>query len=199
MFSLEIQRVIQILSKMPGLGQRSARRAVLHLLKNRDKHLDPLVRSLTEMVQKVRTCKVCRNYDTVDPCTICADPRRDPRLICIVEDVADLWALERTGWVKGTYHVLGGVLSALDGVTPEDLQIPALIQRIRHNQVEEVILALNATIEGQTTAHYLHTCFSEVPSLKVTALAHGVPMGGELDYLDEGTLMTALVARRLMG
>lgn len=193
MLSSEIQKVIQVLSKMPGLGQRSARRMVLHLLKHQEKYLDPLVFSLIKMKETIKVCSVCYTYDTENLCVICSDSQRDKKTICVVQDVADLWALERTGWVKGGYHVLGGVLSALDGVTPEDLHVPQLLERVQRERVQEVILALNATLEGQTTAHYLCSLLKDV---KVTALAHGVPLGGELDYMDEGTLTTALSTRR---
>lgn len=192
----EIQHVIQVLAKIPGLGQRSARRAVLHLLKEPQKSLEPLLEALQHMVATIRICTQCGNYDMESPCSICKNPSRDKTQMCIVEDVADLWALERTGAFKGAYHVLGGVLSALDGVGPEDLRIPQLLERIERASVQEVILALNATVDGQITNHYLQTAISQYPHVKITALAHGVPLGGELDYLDEGTLMTALAGRR---
>jgi len=176
----EIERLIQLLAKLPGLGPRSARRAALVLLKKRDTMLEPLAASLREAADAILTCETCGNLDTASPCAICSDGRRDPHLLCVVEDVADLWALERAGVFRGRYHVLGGALSALDGVK---------------TGVDEVILAMNATVEGQTTAHYLMDLLGD---LKVTRLAHGVPVGGELDYLDEGTLSAAFKARRAL-
>jgi len=191
----EIERLIQSLSKLPGLGPRSARRAALALLKKREALLEPLSRSLAEAAAAIKTCEVCGNLDTASPCALCRDPRRDAHLLCIVEDVADLWALERAGVFRGRYHVLGGALSALDGITPERLNVAALLARM--DGVDEVILAMNATVEGQTTAHYLMDTLG--PSgVKVTRLAHGVPVGGELDYLDEGTLSAAFKARRAL-
>lgn len=188
----EIERLIQLLAKLPGLGPRSARRAALVLLKKRDTLLEPLTAALREAADAILTCEVCGNLDTTSPCAICNDPRRDPHLLCVVEDVADLWALERAGVFRGRYHVLGGALSALDGVTPDRLNVGGLLTRVKQN-VDEVILAMNATVEGQTTAHYLMDLLTNV---KVTRLAHGVPVGGELDYLDEGTLSAAFRARR---
>lgn len=188
----EIERLIQLLAKLPGLGPRSARRAALALLKKRDTLLEPLADSLREAADAILTCEVCGNLDTQSPCAICSDPRRDSHILCVVEDVADLWALERAGVFRGRYHVLGGALSALDGVTPERLNVAKLLERVKLG-VDEVILAMNATVEGQTTAHYLMDLLGEV---KVTRLAHGVPVGGELDYLDEGTLSAAFKARR---
>jgi recombination protein RecR len=188
----EIERLIQLLAKLPGLGPRSARRAALVLLKKRDTLLEPLTAALREAADAILTCEVCGNLDTASPCAICNDPRRDPHLLCVVEDVADLWALERAGVFRGRYHVLGGALSALDGVTPERLNVTGLLVRVKQN-VDEVILAMNATVEGQTTAHYLMDLLGD---MKVTRLAHGVPVGGELDYLDEGTLSAAFKARR---
>jgi recombination protein RecR len=190
----EIERLIQLLSKLPGLGPRSARRAALALLKKRDTLLEPLADALREAADAILTCEVCGNLDTQSPCAICSDPRRDPHVLCVVEDVADLWALERAGVFRGRYHVLGGALSALDGVTPERLNVTGLLERVKQN-VDEVILAMNATVEGQTTAHYLMDLLGE---MKVTRLAHGVPVGGELDYLDEGTLSAAFKARRAL-
>lgn len=190
-----IDRLVQHLSRLPGLGPRSARRAVLYLLKRRESLLQPLIRALEDVNAGIKTCSLCGNIDTNDPCSVCIGPKRDTKLICVVEDVADLWALERTAIFRGHYHVLGGTLSALDGVGPEDLNIPALISRVRNNEVSEVVLALSATVDGQTTAHYIAERLSESP-VDVTALAHGVPVGGELDYLDEGTLSTAMRARR---
>src|ERR1700744_3807152 len=190
----EIERLIQLLSKLPGLGPRSARRAALALLKKRDMLLEPLAEAMLGAARAIRPCESCGNLDTVSPCAICADPRRDGHILCVVEDVADLWALERAGVFRGKYHVLGGALSALDGVTPERLNVASLMKRVGDG-VDEVILAVNATVEGQTTAHYLMDTLA--PSgVKVTRLAHGVPVGGELDYLDEGTLSAAFKARR---
>jgi recombination protein RecR len=191
----EIERLIQLLAKLPGFGPRSARRAALQLLKKRETLLQPLARALTEADAAITACEVCGNLDTSSPCALCCDQRRDARLLCVVEDVADLWALERANVFRGRYHVLGGALSALDGMTPEKLNIASLIARAAG--VEEVILAMNATIEGQTTAHYLIDALAAC-GVKVTRLAHGVPVGGELDYLDEGTLSAAFKARRGM-
>src|ERR1700759_4862362 len=190
----EIERLSHLLAKLPGLGPRSARRAALALLKKRDTLLEPLSAALADAAAAIRTCEICGNLDTVSPCAICRDARRDPAILCVVEDVADLWALERAGVFRGRYHVLGGALSALDGVTPERLTVAALLERVKHG-VEEVILAMNATVEGQTTAHYL---MDHLTGGKVTRLAHGVPVGGELDYLDEGTLSAAFKARRVL-
>jgi recombination protein RecR len=188
----EIERLIQLLSKLPGLGPRSARRAALALLKKRDTLLEPLANAMTEAAAAIKPCEICGNLDTRSPCAICSDNRRDGHVLCVVEDVADLWALERAGVFRGRYHVLGGALSALDGITPEKLNVGSLVERVK-NGVDEVILAMNATVEGQTTAHYLMDLLTNV---KVTRLAHGVPVGGELDYLDEGTLSAAFRARR---
>jgi recombination protein RecR len=190
----EIERLIQLMAKLPGLGPRSARRAALVLLKKRDLLLEPLAQAMQEAAAATRNCEICGNLDTVSPCAICRDPRRDPTILCVVEDVADLWALERASVFRGRYHVLGGALSALDGITPERLAIAPLLDRAG-NGIEEVILAMNATVEGQTTAHYL---MDHLTGVKVTRLAHGVPVGGELDYLDEGTLSAAFKARRAL-
>lgn len=190
----EIERLIQLLAKVPGLGPRSARRAALHLIKKKEQLLVPLAASMGEAVEKVRVCSTCGNVDTSDPCTICTDPRRDGATIIVVEDVADLWALERASAMNVRYHVLGGTLSPLDGVRPEDLNIRSLIARVAEDGVQEIILAVNATVEGQTTAHYITDQLSGM-EVKVTRLAHGVPVGGELDYLDEGTLAAALRSR----
>jgi len=191
----EIERLIQLLAKLPGLGPRSARRAVLHMLKRREALMLPTADAIRSVAQSILPCAVCGNLDTVDPCAICADPRRDAGLVCVVEDVADLWAIERTASYPGRYHVLGGILSALDGVRPEDLNIAGLVTRCASGDVREAILAMNATVDGQSTAHYL-TDRLEGTSVKISRLAHGVPIGGELDYLDEGTLAAALKARR---
>jgi len=193
----EIERLISLLAKLPGLGPRSARRAVLALIRRRDTLLTPLAKAMSDVADTVRTCSTCGNIDGRDPCAVCADGRRDPSLICVVEDVADLWALERTHAFRGRYHVLGGTLSALDGIGPEDLNIPALIGRAQETHVTEVILALSATVDGQTTAHYLTDKLTEA-GIQASGLAHGIPVGGELDYLDDGTLSAALKARRRM-
>jgi recombination protein RecR len=190
----EIERLIQLLSKLPGLGPRSARRAALALLKKREVLMEPLGAAMRDAAAAIKTCETCGNLDTVSPCSLCSDQRRDTHVLCVVEDVADLWALERAGVFRGKYHVLGGVLSALDGVTPEKLNVASLVGRVKGG-VEEVILAMNATVEGQTTAHYLMDVLEPI-GLNVTRLAHGVPVGGELDYLDEGTLSHAFKARR---
>lgn len=195
MSSPEIERLVQYLARLPGLGPRSARRAALHLMKKREALFEPLARAMAEAAAAVRTCAVCGNLDTRDPCGVCADPRRDRAAICVVEEVGDLWALERTGAFRGLYHVLGGTLSALDGVGPDDLAIAALVRRVSEGGVAEVILALNATVDGQTTAHYVADRLAGT-GVAVSRLAHGVPVGGELDYLDDGTLTAALKARR---
>ena len=197
MIGPEIDKLIQLLAKLPGLGPRSARRVTLYLLDHRDGVMEPLATALSEAAEAIRACSTCGNLDTSDPCAICADAGRDGSTLCVVEQVSDLWALERTKAFRGRYHVLGGTLSALDGVGPEDLDIPALIDRARAAETEEVILALNATVDGQTTAHYITDRMANC-SVKVTRLAHGVPVGGELDYLDDGTLMAALKSRRTL-
>lgn len=191
----ELEQVIQLLAKLPGLGPRSARRAVLHLMKRKEQVMVPLALALTNAANSIRPCGICGNLDTTDPCGICSDSRRDRSTICVVEDVADVWALERAAAFKGLYHVLGGVLSALDGVGPEDLTIDALVQRARREETREVILAMNATVDGQTTAHYVTDRLRDT-GVTVSRLAHGVPVGGELDYLDDGTLSQALRARQ---
>ena len=191
----DIERLIQLLARLPGLGPRSARRAALHLLQKREALMRPLASALETAAANIRACAVCGNLDTVDPCAVCADARRDAATICVVEDVADLWALERTAAFKGRYHVLGGTLSALDGVGPDQLNIAALVGRASDAAVREVILALGATVDGQTTAHYIADRLAGT-GVAVTRLAHGVPVGGELDYLDDGTLTAALKARR---
>jgi recombination protein RecR len=190
----EIERLIQLLAKVPGLGPRSARRAALHLIKKKDQLLSPLAGAMADARDKVCVCSTCGNVDTTDPCMVCTDPRRDASTIIVVEDVSDLWALERAGAMNAGYHVLGGALSPLDGVGPDQLTIRQLVDRVAAGGVVEIILAVNATVEGQTTAHYLTDQLSQF-SLKVTRLAHGVPVGGELDYLDEGTLAAALKSR----
>ncbi|MGZ8281597.1 MAG: recombination mediator RecR [Allosphingosinicella sp.] len=195
MASQEIEALTQALARLPGLGPRSARRAVLHLLKRRETALTPLLRALERVSERLSVCSVCGNVDTSDPCTVCADPRRDTRLLCVVEEVSDLWALDRSRLFPGRFHVLGGRLSALEGVRPEDLGIDRLIARVAVGGIDEVVLAMNATLEGQTTAHYLAERLENFP-VRITQLAHGLPVGGELDYLDEGTLAQALRARR---
>jgi recombination protein RecR len=190
----EIERLIQLLAKLPGLGPRSARRAALHLVKKKDELLAPLSKAMEVALDTVVECSVCGNIDTSDPCTICSDPRRDESTIVVVEEVADLWALERAGAVNARYHVLGGALSPLDGVGPDDLGIDRLVKRVADGRVREVILAVNATVEGQTTAHYIMDRLAGL-DVKVSRLAHGVPVGGELDYLDEGTLSAAIRQR----
>lgn len=195
MASQDIEALTQILARLPGLGPRSARRVVLHLLKKRETALVPLVAALQGVAARLQTCGVCGNVDTHDPCGICMDPRRDPRLLCVVEEVADLWALDGKRLFAGRFHVLGGRLSALDGVGPEDLGVDALVARVRSNDFAEVVLAMNATLEGQTTMHYLAERLAGT-GVSVTMLAHGLPVGGELDYMDEGTLAMALRARK---
>ena len=181
----QIDSLIQLLAKLPGLGPRSARRAVLHLMKRRESLLAPLTKALEDAAENITTCSICGNLDTRDPCSLCNDPKRNDALICVVEDVADLWALERTPAFRGRFHVLGGTLSALDGVGPEDLNIPGLVSRARSDQVLEVILATNATVDGQTTAHYIAERLADC-NVEISGLAHGVPVGGELDYLEIG-------------
>jgi recombination protein RecR len=193
----EIERLVQLLSRLPGLGPRSARRAALALIKKKETLLQPLTAALEEAGRTIKACTTCGNLDTSDPCAVCADPRRDAGLICVVEDVADLWALERAGVFRGRYHVLGGTLSALDGRGPDQLNLGALVERVKAGGVREVVLGLNATVEGQTTAHYVMDLIGPA-GVSVTRLAHGVPVGGELDYLDEGTLAAAFAARRAM-
>ncbi|ESZ63468.1 recombination mediator RecR [Mesorhizobium sp. C120A] len=190
----EIERLIQLLAKVPGLGPRSARRAALHLIKKKEQLLSPLAAAMAEAADKVRICTICGNVDTSDPCMICTDPRRDASTLIVVEDVSDLWALERAAAMNVRYHVLGGTLSPLDGIGPDQLNVRSLVDRVAGGEVKEVILAVNATVEGQTTAHYLTDQLSGF-EVKVTRLAHGVPVGGELDYLDEGTLAAALRSR----
>ncbi len=192
----EIERLIQLLARLPGLGPRSARRAALHLIKKREALMTPLSSALQVAIDKIQVCKTCGNIDTQNPCTVCTDPRRDPSIIVVVADVADLWALERANATNGLYHVLGATLSPLDGVGPQDLTIDALVARAHDPRVNEIILALNATVDGQTTAHYITDLLQEA-GVKVTRLAHGVPVGGELDYLDEGTLSAAMRQRTL--
>lgn len=195
MASPEIEALAQALARLPGLGPRSARRAVLHLMKKRENVLQPLLSALTNVSERLSTCSLCGNVDTSDPCNICRDPRREDKSLCVVEEVADLWALDRSRLFPGRYHVLGGRLSALEGVRPEDLTIDRLVARVAAGGIDEVVLAMNATLEGQTTAHYLAERLESFP-VRLSQLAHGLPVGGELDYLDEGTLAQALRARR---
>ena len=190
----EIERLIQLLARLPGLGPRSARRAALHLIKKREQLMAPLAAAMQTALEKIEICRTCGNIDTQNPCTVCTDPRRDPAIIVVVADVADLWALERAHAINARYHVLGGTLSPLDGIGPEDLTIDALVSRAHEPAVTEIILALNATVDGQTTAHYITDLLHDA-NVKVTRLAHGVPVGGELDYLDEGTLSAAIRQR----
>ena len=195
MASQEIEALSQALARLPGLGPRSARRAVLHLMKKRQTALEPLLAALQNVAEKLSVCSSCGNVDTSDPCSICRDQRRDDKMLCVVEEVADLWALDRSRLFPGRYHVLGGRLSALEGVGPQDLSIDQLVRRVSGGGIDEVVLAMNATLEGQTTAHYLAERLEGFP-IRLSQLAHGLPVGGELDYLDEGTLAQALRARR---
>ena len=190
----EIERLIQLLAKLPGLGPRSARRAALHLIRKREELLGPLANAMQVAKDRILTCTACGNVDTRDPCTVCADPRRDPAMLVVVETVADLWALERAAALRARYHVLGGTLSPLDGVGPKDINLDSLVTRVAEGEVREIILAVNATVDGQTTAHYITDILSHL-NVKITRLAHGVPVGGELDYLDEGTLSAAIRQR----
>lgn len=191
----DIDRLIQSLAKLPGLGPRSARRAALFMLERRSAVLAPLIAALQAAAESVRTCSICGNLDSADPCAICADPRRDAAILCVVEDVADVWALERANVFRGRYHVLGGTLSALDGIGPEDLNIAGLVRRAGASEVAEIVLATSLTVDGQTTAHYVIDRL-EGCAVTISALAHGIPIGGELDYMDDGTLSAALRARR---
>lgn len=191
----DIENLIRLLAKLPGLGPRSARRAALALVKKRDVLLNPLADALAVVGEKIRPCGICGNIDVTDPCHICTAPARDPSIICVVQEVGDLWALERAAAFKGRYHVLGGCLSALDGIRPEDLNIAGLIARAADPEIVEIILAMNATVDGQTTAHYITDHLVEM-DVKISRLAHGVPVGGELDYLDDGTISAAMASRR---
>ncbi len=192
--SPEIERLISLLAKLPGLGPRSARRASLELIKKKDSLMAPLTEAMAVAMRSVTACEQCGNIDTQNPCHICEAPGRDPSIICVVQDVGDLWAMERAGAFRGRYHVLGGTLSALNGVRPDDLNISSLFARVEAQELKEVILAMNATVDGQTTAHYI-TDKIEASAVKITRLAHGVPVGGELDYLDDGTITAALNRR----
>ncbi len=191
----DIDHLIQLLSKLPGLGPRSARRATLYLISRRESLLGPLSEAMARAAENVKICETCGNLDTTNPCAICESPARDKKTLCVVEDVSDLWALERSDAFGGQYHVLGGTLSALDGIGPDELTVEPLIHRVREGVITEVILALNATVDGQTTAHYLSDRLAEF-DIRISRLAHGVPVGGELDYLDDGTLSAALKSRR---
>lgn len=193
----EIEKLVKIIAKLPSLGSRSARRIVLNLLKKKETSLLPLIEALTEVSDRVKTCEICGNYDTVSPCSICCSDKREEGQLCVVQDVADLWAMERVGFFKGRYHVLGGVLSALDGIAPEDLNIDQLAARVEKEHIGEVILALPATVDGQITAHYLVSRLKEL-GVKITSLAQGIPVGAELDYMDEGTIQLAINSRKEM-
>lgn len=193
----DIEKLIKLVSKLPSLGTRSARRIVLQLIKKRESLLLPLIEAMTQVADNIKTCEICGNYDTTSPCSICSSALREPHLLCVVQDVADLWAMERVSFFKGKYHVLGGILSALDGVAPEDLNIEPLIERIHSEGITEVILALPATVDGQITSHYLVSRLKD-SNVKITTLAQGIPMGAELDYMDEGTIQLALNSRKLL-
>ncbi len=195
MIGTEIEHIIKLLSRLPGLGPRSARRAVLHLLKNRENLMLPMAQSLDTAAEVIKECSECHNLDSSSPCSICSSKSRDASKICVVEDISDLWAIEKTASFKGYYHVLGGTLSALDGITPEDLSIPHLVERVTSDSIKEVIIALNATIDGQTTAHYISDCLQSC-GVSTTQLAHGLPIGGQIDYMDDGTISTALKSRK---
>ncbi len=193
----DIEVLIKQIAKLPSLGSRSARRIVLHLLNKRETAFEPLIAALNNVAQNIKTCEICGNFDTVSPCPICSSPNRDNSIICVVRDVADLWAMERVSLFKGKYHVLGGVLSAMEGIVPEDLNIDSLEKRVASGEVKELLLALPATIDGQITSHYLFSKFKDY-NLKITTLAQGIPMGAELDYMDEGTIQLALNSRKVL-
>lgn len=193
----DIEKLIKLVAKLPSLGTRSARRIVLQLLKKREVLLLPLIEAMGHVAENIQTCEICGNYDTTSPCSICASHVREPQTLCVVQDVADLWAMERVSFFKGRYHVLGGILSALDGIAPEDLNFESLLHRIKSDGITEVILALPATVDGQITAHYLVSRLKD-SEVKITTLAQGIPMGAELDYMDEGTIQLALNSRRLL-
>jgi recombination protein RecR len=195
MIGAEIEHLIKLVAKLPGLGPRSARRSVLHLLKNRESLMLPLAQILLKAADVIEECPLCHNLDTVKPCAICANPARDKTSLCVVEDISDLWAIEKTGVFRGYYHVLGGTLSALDGIGPDELSIPHLVRRVREGGIREVVIALNATIDGQTTAHYIADLL-QASGVAVSQPAHGLPIGGQIDYLDDGTLATAFKARK---
>lgn len=191
----DIEKLVKIIAKLPSLGTRSSRRIVLQLLKKREGIMLPLIEALSGVAQNIKTCEICGNYDTISPCSICESEKREENIICVVQDVADLWAMERVGFFKGRYHILGGVLSALDGISPEDLNIDRLIARIDFERIYEIILALPATVDGQITSHYLVSRLKGL-DVKVTTLAQGIPVGAELDYMDEGTIQLALSSRK---
>ena len=191
----DIEKLVKLVAKLPALGTRSARRIVLQLLKKRESLFLPLIETMTEVAEKVKTCEICGNYDTQSPCSICSSTARENNLLCVVQDISDLWALERGGLYKGKYHILGGVLSAIEGVTPEDLNMDKLIQRIDAEEINEIILALPATVDGQITMHYISSMLKDKP-VKVSTLAQGIPVGGELDYMDDGTIKLALDLRK---
>lgn len=195
MVAKEIDHLMKLLAQLPGLGPRSGKRAALHLIKKKETHMVPLMEALRTVLSTVQTCGTCGNIDTKSPCSLCESDRRDKSTLCIIEDVEDLWAMERANVFRGQYHVLGGVLSALDGIGPENLALESLVRRLEQGNIQEIIIALGATMEGQTTAHYLHDKLAPF-SVKMTRLAHGLPVGGDLDYLDEGTIMAALTARQ---
>lgn len=195
----DIEKLIKMVAKLPSLGTRSSRRIVLQLIKKKQDLLLPLIEQMQNVATNIKTCEICGNYDTESPCAMCRDEKRDGSTLCVVQDVADLWAMERVSFFKGKYHILGGILSALDGVSPEDLNISSLLNRLKKQDVKEIILALPATIDGQITAHYLVSKIKELNMpLKITTLAQGIPMGAELDYMDEGTLQLALNSRKNM-
>ena len=195
MASQEIDKLIKIFAKLPGLGTRSARRIVLNLLKNNDTTLKNLIAGLTCVQEQIKVCPICGNFDTTVPCSICSNEKKDASVVCVVQDVADLWAMDRVSQFKGKYHVLGGILSAIEGITPQDLNVESLIERIKTDNVQEIILALPATVDGQITAHYISSRLKN-SGIKITTLAQGIPMGAELDYMDEGTLQLALNSRK---
>lgn len=197
MSGTEIEKLVKLIAKLPSLGSRSARRITLQLLKKRETLLLPLIQSLTDVANNIKICDICGNYDTQNPCSICSSADRDENVLCVVQDVADLWAMERIAFFKGKYHILGGILSAIDGITAEDLNIEALEKRIASGDISEIILALPATVDGQITSHYLVSRFKEY-KIKITTLAQGIPMGGELDYMDEGTIQLALNSRKAL-
>ncbi|MBE6448766.1 MAG: recombination protein RecR [Alphaproteobacteria bacterium] len=191
----DIEKLIRLMAKLPSLGGRSARRIVLHLIKKKEASLLPLIDAMQDVANNIKTCDICGNFDTTSPCSVCSSSARDDKVLCVVQDVADLWAMERVSQFKGKYHVLGGILSALEGVAPEDLNVENLIKRLSENEIKEVVLALPATVDGQITAHYLSSRIKDM-GIKVTTLAQGIPMGAELDYMDEGTLQLALNSRK---
>lgn len=197
MVGQDIEKLIKLVAKLPSLGTRSARRIVLQMLKKKETLMLPLIEAMSQVAENIKTCEICGNYDTTSPCSICASPVREPHTLCVVQDVADLWAMERVSFFKGRYHVLGGILSALDGIAPEDLNIENLACRIRQEGITEVILALPATVDGQITSHYLVSRLKD-SGAKITTLAQGIPMGAELDYMDEGTIQLALNSRKLL-